>query len=365
VSRVRELQEEAGRMKLGVSVLDQMMPLVREGLGLDVSHAYTVRPTENGADIDYYRYWNVSQSAVAHRLVRNFFTRPRRRWGLFDPLRPEARQRNRAVKVALGDWVGPDPEAVARKLAPSLRRLGVGPTLATTVAESMHHAFKNVFEPLGHSEYHQLRALVCDGEELLAWVGGFCADPVTPRQVSMLQALVPVLRDRLRLERHLTEVVVNRAALAAALERLPGAALLVDQRGAIRHANCAGRHLLHTRRADTLDALGRALGGGNSSFELTSLKVPGGPRHYLAFERPRPPSDAAAAASRAAARWALTPRQTEVLAHLCQGHSNRTIAACLGCAEKTVEHHVSAILERADMASRAELAAAVWCRVDR
>lgn len=59
-------------------------------------------------------------------------------------------------------------------------------------------------------------------------------------------------------------------------------------------------------------------------------------------------------------RWQLTPRQTEVLAALARGLSNRELAASLGCTERTVEQHVTAILKRSGHSSRARLAASFW-----
>jgi DNA-binding NarL/FixJ family response regulator len=63
---------------------------------------------------------------------------------------------------------------------------------------------------------------------------------------------------------------------------------------------------------------------------------------------------------RASARWDLTPRQTEVLDLVAQGHANRTIAELLGCSTRTVEVHVTALLEKAGLESRAALIARFW-----
>jgi DNA-binding NarL/FixJ family response regulator len=50
----------------------------------------------------------------------------------------------------------------------------------------------------------------------------------------------------------------------------------------------------------------------------------------------------------------LTAREQEVLALLAAGRRNAEIAACLYCSAKTVEHHVSAILRKLGVATRAE-----------
>ncbi|CAN5850562.1 hypothetical protein BH24CHL4_BH24CHL4_17650 [soil metagenome] len=50
----------------------------------------------------------------------------------------------------------------------------------------------------------------------------------------------------------------------------------------------------------------------------------------------------------------LTPRETEVLQLLIAGRRNAEIAAELFLSPKTVEHHVSAILDKLNVSSRAE-----------
>lgn len=65
---------------------------------------------------------------------------------------------------------------------------------------------------------------------------------------------------------------------------------------------------------------------------------------------------------RATARWRLTKRQTQVLAVVVHGRSNREVAEELHCAENTVELHVTQILRRAGVKSRAELIAHYWTR---
>ena len=67
-------------------------------------------------------------------------------------------------------------------------------------------------------------------------------------------------------------------------------------------------------------------------------KIPRGPR----------------AASRATP-GGLTPRESEVLAHLRDGATNAEIARALVISPKTVDHHVSAVLAKLGATSRREL----------
>ena len=50
----------------------------------------------------------------------------------------------------------------------------------------------------------------------------------------------------------------------------------------------------------------------------------------------------------------LTPRQIEVLIHLCEGKSNKLIARELAMSENTVRVHVSAILQALGASNRSE-----------
>jgi DNA-binding CsgD family transcriptional regulator len=53
----------------------------------------------------------------------------------------------------------------------------------------------------------------------------------------------------------------------------------------------------------------------------------------------------------------LTTRQADVLTHLIRGRANKEIAQALGCAEVTVEQHVTHLLRKAGVGSRTQLIA--------
>jgi DNA-binding CsgD family transcriptional regulator len=76
-------------------------------------------------------------------------------------------------------------------------------------------------------------------------------------------------------------------------------------------------------------------------------------------------SPGAARVSRFARTHRLTPRQADVLARLSMGAANKDIAAALACSVKAVEQHVTALLRRFRVASRAELIARFWSAGDR
>jgi len=146
------------------------------------------------------------------------------------------------------------------------------------------------------------------------------------------------------------------AALAAALEAIPSPAFVLRQPGAVLHANERGRAMLaaeHDRVKTFLHNLSPPPRG-PSRYALDDA-----PEHQLVvvhdLER-----DARARLAAVTRRWGLTPRQSAVLELVAQGDSNRTVAGRLGCSEKTVELHVSALLAKTRCASRSQLVASFW-----
>jgi DNA-binding NarL/FixJ family response regulator len=59
-------------------------------------------------------------------------------------------------------------------------------------------------------------------------------------------------------------------------------------------------------------------------------------------------------------QWKLSTRQREVLRRIVMGDSNKEIMAELGLREGTVETHVTALLRKANVDTRARLVASFW-----
>jgi DNA-binding CsgD family transcriptional regulator len=68
-------------------------------------------------------------------------------------------------------------------------------------------------------------------------------------------------------------------------------------------------------------------------------------------------SDGPAVIDRASRRFSLTRRQRDVATLLMRGASNKEIASTLGCAERTVELHVTALMRKTSTTNRTQLAA--------
>lgn len=247
----------------------------------------------------------------------------------YDPDRPDPRQRNVALRLAdLTALTGMEKAPVARTFLPRFK-----------LADS-----------------DQLRALICDGSSLLAWVGGFRKRRFSRDEQRLLGAVVPALQRRLSLERRLSEAQQHASEIGGALESVPAAVFVLGRMGGVLHANAAGRALLERDRVLLEERLRAAQRADLPGVQLARLSSDGD--LWLAIVRC--PTDPAPLVGLARSRWRLTPRQVQVLRLVAQGMSNRAVAAALACAESTVELHVTALLEKSQSESRAHLVARLW-----
>ncbi len=309
-------------------VLPTLLGELRSLLGAEAAVAYSAKVDQGTCDLEFVH---------GHGLVgdyegisRRWFAQAPIPWGLFDPTRPAPAQRN-SVRL--------------------MGELGHEPDRPPPVSEQL-------YPQIGLAHKDQLRVLICEEDSLLAWVGAFREEPFSSREAALLAQLVRPLQERLSLERRLRQGAVQAAALHSALEQLGTAAFLLGPRGRVVEQNTAGRALL-AADATVAQTLASAVRGIPTGFQLSLVSGPGMADHYLAVQRPQPRL-ATEAAAKVAPRWRLTPRQTEVMALLAEGLSNRAIAARLGCSESTVEIHVSAVLSKAEVESRAALVARIW-----
>jgi DNA-binding CsgD family transcriptional regulator len=255
----------------------------------------------------------------------------------YDPRRPEPRQRNRALFLE---------ETIGGTRAAGKEVLANAPTReALTIA--------------GIWGQDQLRALVCDGPSLLAWLGAFSPDDFDEAQRRTFDALLPAIQRRLSVERRLAIAEWALPALDAALEDAGTPSAIVRADGRLVHANTAARAARERDRRDFAAKLDDSLHGRSDAFRLVPLACRGLPEHYLAIATPSREEAVSARCARAAATWSLTPRQRDVLEQMVLGLPNKTIAAVLAMSERTVEVHVGSILTKAQQESRAAVIARV------
>lgn len=338
-SRIAEIERSlAVYVDGGPPALRQVLAPLRELLHLDLTVAYGVEELGQEMRMSFAEAEGGCGVGIVRSVLGDFM---RGRWPggftAFNPRRPEPWNRNRVLVYE------------------DLARRGIRATPTSEIA----------MPKLGVRVSQQLRVLLCEGPSLLAWVGGFRdidEEPYTQRDRRAFGAIVPSLRRRLVLERTLAMAGATRAALDAAMDAISAPAFLLTTTGAPVVANAAGRAALdhdpseiHRQLADAVQRRGC------DEFRVVPVQSPGSPRQFLAIGRPTARTRSLAAdASR---RWGLSPRQGQVLAWLVEGASNACIAAHLGIAERTAETHVTAILDRAQVQSRAALIAEVLsCR---
>jgi DNA-binding CsgD family transcriptional regulator len=149
---------------------------------------------------------------------------------------------------------------------------------------------------------------------------------------------------------------IASVALGAALEAIPSAAFVVRLPSTILQANARGRALLSS---DSDRVLGLVRSAAPPPRGPVRFPIESEPEHLVLVLHDLE-GDARTRLVTVTRRWGLTPRQSAVLALVAQGESNRTVAGRLGCSEKTVELHVSALLAKTRCASRSQLVASFW-----
>ena len=338
-ARVRELSNELDTLRLGrSSAIPEVLPEIRQLLAAESMLLLCPVERLSGWDLERFDHDRFPVDAELRRRMIRFFDTAPRRFAWYDATRPEPKQRNRVLD-AIG--IIPPGEYEASRI------------------------YAEVMKPTGVHRHRQPRVLVCDGPSLLGWFGAFHSVPFDARQNRLLAAMVPAMQRRLRIERQMRIGDRRHAILQHALEQLGAPAFVVDARGRVLEASCAGRALHDARPREIAGALRDALAGrpNPTTFEVTQVADAGVPSCWLAVARAGS-KDArlAGALATAAARWALTPRQRDVLERIVRGTANATIAAELGISARAVELHVTALFDRAGVNGRAALVAAVLAR---
>lgn len=309
----------------------EFLPAFRDLLGTEAVSAYGLRQSVRGdtQELSYHHFSGAPFRSDWTAEFSRFLERSGSvRWAAYNAGRPESAQRN---EVRCLPW------------APKTQ-----PTIAT-----------ELFPIIGIGGRTQIRVLLCEGPSLLGWVGGWQQDSWDERQRVMFGALVPALRRRLMADRQLAQAS-RVGAFEAALDAIGKAAFLTDARGRVREANHLGREMIEAQGRTIREELAIAVTLGRSNrWEATPLGR-GDAKDHLVLERPVGGAPLASRVARAVKRWGLTPRQSEMLERVAEGNANRTIAAIAGISERTVEVHVTALLDKAQVECRAELIAKLY-----
>ena len=168
--------------------------------------------------------------------------------------------------------------------------------------------------------------------------------------------------ERARHARALAEAEAAREGAERALEAVltahPGCAFVLDGLGRVTALSADAKRTLAADTKETLARLAGAVGAPSApGFDVLPVRIGVRIDRIVIIERASGAWSFEERIARAAERWGLTPRQREALDRMARGMSNREIAQDLGCAEVTVESHLTAIYRRAAVGGRSQLAA--------
>lgn len=150
------------------------------------------------------------------------------------------------------------------------------------------------------------------------------------------------------------------AVVRTIIEAVQGPAFIACTDGTVLYANAAGRRMLAASRSLVTANLARAIEQRDDTRDDPAWEVkqvPGAAYHHLVIHHAK--SNVSSRVGAAVTRWELSRRQAEVLALVIEGHPNASIATILGIATRTVEVHVSALLERLHVENRSALVSRV------
>lgn len=302
---------------------------------LDVDNLILWCPQERtkGWGVERFEATGFDSAARVEAVLLEYLQRAPYRFWFFDPIYPESDQRDRVVETI---------------------------ELVGTNAYRSSPIFREVIEPLGLASRREVRALICEGRNLLGWIGSFYSAPLHPEQRLRLNTLLPALSLRLSADRALRSRAQTSATIASALDRMRPPAYVVGANGEILAANRSGRARLDADRAGSTKELDAVLRGQSVDFaERIALRGSGVPPALLIISPDRSISYVEESVLRASQEWGLTPRQCDVLRLVVRGHSTAAIAEQLGVGERAIELHVTVLLERARASSRTGLVASV------
>ena len=168
--------------------------------------------------------------------------------------------------------------------------------------------------------------------------------------------------ERARHARALAEAEAAREGAERTLEAVlaahSGSAFVLDGMGRVTALSTRAKRTLAADTQGTLARLAGAVGAPESpGFDVLPVRIGGRTDRIVILERSSGAWSFEERIARAAELWGLTPRQREALERIARGMSNKEIAQDLGCAEVTVESHLTAIYRRAAVDGRNQLAA--------
>lgn len=156
---------------------------------------------------------------------------------------------------------------------------------------------------------------------------------------------------------HHASVDMTMTDFTAILELLPYPAAITNEVAQPLYRNTAAVGRIETRN-DVLTLAGPGQKA-HPDVQISRLGTGGLATHYVVIWKVA--TDLVGTRlSECRQRWGLTRRQYQVLGLLVRGKDNRAIGDSIGCSGRTVELHVSGLLEKSECQTRAQLIAHFW-----
>lgn len=331
-----EMANELAVVRHGQCGVANILPAVQRLL--EVDSVLLVLPVLNASGLRCERFQAVgfSDNAEVQAMFASGFASSPTRFAWYDPVSPEAWQRNRVIDA---------------------RDLMTDEQLAQTIF------YQRTLKPANLHTQRQPRVLLCEGSSLLGWFGSFHSGAVQPRHRALLRRLIAPMRRRLSIDRTLAVALRQQASLQTVLDELGTPALLVGRDGRVQESNAAARASADERLGELRAAIADAIAGRPSSIsiDLVPIEERGTSYGWLALAKEGRHERLVACITRAQKRWQLTARQVQVLRRVIAGDANLAIALALGVSERAIELQVANLLNRVGAASRAALVATVLC----
>lgn len=327
--QVRAVEDSLAHYSIGGDNLQSSLDALHRLLATDKLFLFSLAKAPSGQDVAVTRTVTVAYPADRWRSVFDEFLRGRGvAWAGYDSLRPELPHRDQVLRTD---------------------------EVITLTEGRSREAKELLYERLGIGGQDTMRVLVCDGPDMLAWIGCVQPERTTERQRSLLSRVVPAFRKRLLFERLISGATLASTALGASLEEHAVAVWVLGADGTVAHANAAGRARFDADPPAMRSALAGCVAGASSSpLKAIALRDRSGSAGHIIVEPPDAASSISAA-EQAARRLGLTSAQARVLRCVARGISNAKTATELGVAERTIEAHVTAILRKAQVPSRSAL----------
>ena len=258
----------------------------------------------------------------------------------------------RGILTALTRVESPE---VARLMA---RALGCGPSMQLPVAAWLRRhpeAAATGLIPAAHAN----RADAAPAERALRLLAQQCGHDVCATSARRQGAAVAKHWAGRAARRQ--EDALHLPYVSSFLRRLDVSAFVATSSGAVVFANREATSSFHTNPSAVRKTISDAIRDRHRPDEQLVLPLDGrnGGDLYLVLDRADHNGlEVRLESSRWS--WGLTDRQCEVLRWLALGYGNKEIAERLRCAEVTVELHVTPLLRKAEVDSRAKLVARFW-----